>query len=140
MTYDYVTTKPELNEDTLQHYGVKGMKWRHRKARIKGKTLEARAKINRKLRGIKDNEISWYNGKTSSGRTDSGKALSTSGVIKGNATYNGKRETQNDGYSKKALTSGAYKDKSPGYTRDSNYGQYYDVNGKYYHKKKRKEV
>ena len=31
MIYDYVVTKPPLNEDTLTHYGVKGMKWRKRK-------------------------------------------------------------------------------------------------------------
>ena len=29
--YDYVITKPDLNEDTLTHYGVKGMKWKRRK-------------------------------------------------------------------------------------------------------------
>lgn len=28
--YDYITTKPELNEDLLMHYGVKGMKWKSR--------------------------------------------------------------------------------------------------------------
>ena len=26
--YDYVMIKPELNEETLAHYGIKGMKWR----------------------------------------------------------------------------------------------------------------
>lgn len=30
-TYSY--EKPELNEYTLEHYGVKGMKWRKRKAK-----------------------------------------------------------------------------------------------------------
>lgn len=30
--YDYVITKPEL-EDALAHYGVKGMRWGHRKSR-----------------------------------------------------------------------------------------------------------
>ncbi len=35
MIYDYVVTKPPLNEDTLTHYGVKGMKWRKRKAKVK---------------------------------------------------------------------------------------------------------
>lgn len=29
--YDYIINKPELNEDTLAHYGIKGMKWRKRK-------------------------------------------------------------------------------------------------------------
>ena len=31
MIYDGVNTKPPLNDDTLQHYGVKGMKWKHHK-------------------------------------------------------------------------------------------------------------
>ena len=29
--YDYIITKPPLDEDTLAHYGVKGMRWHHRK-------------------------------------------------------------------------------------------------------------
>ena len=31
--YDYLITKPELNEDLLMHFGVKGMRWGHRKQR-----------------------------------------------------------------------------------------------------------
>lgn len=31
MYYDYITSKPPLNEETLAHYGVKGMKWKRRK-------------------------------------------------------------------------------------------------------------
>ncbi len=35
MIYDYVSIKPPLNENTLTHYGVKGMKWkRSRKKKI----------------------------------------------------------------------------------------------------------
>lgn len=30
--YDYVTTKPDLDDVFIAHYGVKGMKWRRRKA------------------------------------------------------------------------------------------------------------
>lgn len=33
--YDYIIEKPELNEETLAHYGIKGMKWRKVKNRIK---------------------------------------------------------------------------------------------------------
>ena len=29
MFYDYVITKPELNEETLSHYGIPGMKWKN---------------------------------------------------------------------------------------------------------------
>ena len=29
MIYDYVITKPELNEETLAHYGIPGMKWKN---------------------------------------------------------------------------------------------------------------
>lgn len=29
MIYDYVIEKPELNENTLAHYGIKGMKWKN---------------------------------------------------------------------------------------------------------------
>lgn len=32
MTYDYIITKPELCEETLAHYGVKGMKWKYHKS------------------------------------------------------------------------------------------------------------
>lgn len=32
--YDYITSKPPLDENTLAHYGVPGMKWGHRKQRV----------------------------------------------------------------------------------------------------------
>ena len=39
MMYDYIIEKPELNEDTLAHYGIKGMKWKNhvRKVLINGR-------------------------------------------------------------------------------------------------------
>ena len=40
--YDYIIEKPPLNEDTLVHYGVKGMKWRKH---IKGKYYSLKSKI-----------------------------------------------------------------------------------------------
>lgn len=45
MVYDYVTTKPELNEETLAHYGIKGMKWRKR---LKGKYYSMKSKLGEK--------------------------------------------------------------------------------------------
>lgn len=60
MVYDYVTTKPELNEETLMHYGIKGMKWRKH---IKGKYYSTKSKlqglntkIKRKVNGINNPE------------------------------------------------------------------------------------
>lgn len=38
--YDYVTTKPPLNDETLAHYGIKGMKRSVRKKDSKPKTLD----------------------------------------------------------------------------------------------------
>lgn len=34
--YDYVITKPELNDETLEHFGVKGMRWGVRRMEKKG--------------------------------------------------------------------------------------------------------
>lgn len=42
--YDYVITKPPLEEDTLAHYGIKGMKWRRRKTKSSRKKDEYVAK------------------------------------------------------------------------------------------------
>ena len=60
MTYDYIITKPELNEETLAHYGVLGMKWGHRKLdrqlarskkdRVSTMTGRANHKINKNAR------------------------------------------------------------------------------------------
>ena len=91
----------DLNEDTLAHYGVKGMKWRRRKGQLKGKGLELRAKVNRRLRGMSADQISYNSGKDTFDRHDDGKARSTSNA-KGNRRYNGKLEIDNSGYSTNA--------------------------------------
>ena len=65
--YDYIIEKPPLNEDTLAHYGVKGMKWRkHIKGKyysLKSKAGEYITKRNRKKIGVAADEVSEKNGK-----------------------------------------------------------------------------
>lgn len=54
MVYDYVITKPELNEETLMHFGIKGMKWR--KGKLRGKYYSMKSKLSeiraRRMRSI----------------------------------------------------------------------------------------
>lgn len=78
MVYDYVNTKPELNEETLAHYGIKGMKWH--KSRLKSKTQELWAKTKRHIRGIDPETPTTYNGFTL-GDND-GRRSSHSGRVK----------------------------------------------------------
>ena len=49
MIYDGVNTKPPLNDDTLQHYGVKGMKWgKTKKGKMReGQKAERKTKFRR---------------------------------------------------------------------------------------------
>lgn len=67
MVYDYVTTKPELNEETLAHYGIKGMKWRkHLKGRyysMKSKLGEKKTKFTRTMNMIGKDYVTTDNGK-----------------------------------------------------------------------------
>ena len=97
---DYIqhgmTQMPE--DEYLEHYGVKGMKWRNRKARMKTTANGALIKVRRKLKGMSADEISMNNGKFTFERHDNGKALSTTRPY-GNRVYKGKRELYNNGYS-----------------------------------------
>lgn len=54
-SYDYIITKPELNEDLLMHFGVKGMRWGHRKQRP--------VSLGRRVRSANDKFVSNYNKK-----------------------------------------------------------------------------
>ena len=66
--YDYVIEKPELNEETLAHYGVKGMKWRKHKTprqRMReSKRLERLTKFQRELNNIDETTTSKDYGST----------------------------------------------------------------------------
>lgn len=42
--YDYIIDKPSLDDLILEHYGVKGMRWRHRKGRKKTSASSRRRK------------------------------------------------------------------------------------------------
>lgn len=55
--YDYVTTKPELNEEILAHYGIKGMKWRKKTQRLSD-TLKEKRKRNYYARKMADDVLS----------------------------------------------------------------------------------
>ena len=89
--YDGVITKPELNEDTLAHYGIakkvhkyidkylKNGKWIYR---YKSKAQELGTKINRKLSGADADQISLNYGKEPiyGYAHDNGKATSRTGT------------------------------------------------------------
>ena len=92
MVYDGVITKPELNEDTLAHYGIKGMKWKKRLKnayyRGKSKLGETNVGLLRKFNLIKNPAIVTGNDGYNKGDTsvypkkrkiDYGKANSKSG-------------------------------------------------------------
>ena len=76
--YDYIITKPPLNEETLAHYGIKGMKWgkvkdrvksglKWQASKVKNKALEAKTKRNRKKTTVDASEVTYGNGKLSPG-------------------------------------------------------------------------
>ena len=97
--YDGIVNKPGIDELIIQHYGVKGMKWRHRKLRNNLSLLGTKAR--RQLRGMSADQISYGKGKSTFERHDDGKARSTSNP-QGNRRYNGKLEIDNRGYSSKS--------------------------------------
>ena len=123
----------ELNEETLAHYGVKGMKWHIRKA--KGKALELRAKGLRKLKGIKDPTAFTFDVRKSKDQYAGNDGRNTSKT----ARPSGKLPEHgggNNGYSDKAINSNFY-DRTghhPGLTKDITNSYY--KNGKYKKKKK----
>lgn len=66
--YDYIIEKPELNEETLAHYGVKGMKWRKKRSRgqVLGKNKKSFARKDQgypKAEGNHDDYTLKVNGK-----------------------------------------------------------------------------
>ena len=74
--YDYIITKPPLNEETLAHYGVKGMKWNKRKAVTGPLTGDAAYKI---ISGWSDKEYQARLAKVKLGGGRSGSSKSSGG-------------------------------------------------------------
>jgi len=72
--YDYIINKPELNEDTLAHFGIKGMKWR--------KHLR---KLSNKLPGAAGRRKNKYNAQKIADDIESGRANTAYGksAVKG---------------------------------------------------------
>lgn len=131
--YDYVITKPEL-EDALAHYGVKGMRWGHRKSRytnsdgslnergqIKKKRLEKKRdrEINRAKRDIKYETGHYQRGVDKAKRQAAVKnanakaAKEISNFDKGNKTYSDSR------LAKKQAAKSAYLDKKAARASDA---------------------
>ena len=98
MVYDGIINKPDIDEIIIEHYGVKGMKWRKR---LKGKVSLLSTKVRRKLKGMSADQISYDNGKRTFERYDDGKAKSTSNP-QGNRKYVDELEIDNTGYSLKS--------------------------------------
>ena len=101
--YDYIVTKPPI-DDALMHYGIKGMKWRKHLANLKSKASLLKTKVNRKLRGMSADQISYNSGKNTFMRYDDGKASSTSNAqgnkkVKNPLLNKKVSETNNKGYS-----------------------------------------
>ena len=60
MNYDYIATKPELDDELLAHYGIKGMKWRRR---LKSKVSSMKTKFNRTINMVPANQATTDHGK-----------------------------------------------------------------------------
>lgn len=144
----YNPTPTDFYEDYIAHYGVKGMKWRHRKGKKKGdlrsdlkwktskaknKALSAKTNITRTVKGARKNDVTTDYGKTNKGMDPSSSRSTDSKSGPSGSTY-----SSNQGYSKSAMNSGAYSKKSRLETMNSTYGNYYNHNGRYEYKKKRK--
>lgn len=73
--YDCVTSKPDIDDIFIAHYGVKGMKWHKH---LKSKLDLLKTKLNRKRLGLEADEVTDMYGKEKTIRRDNGRANSLS--------------------------------------------------------------
>lgn len=95
MMYDYVTTKPELNDETLTHYGVKGMKW-HRKTKRLHDALKEKRKRNYYARKMADDVLSGRRKYEPDTKDDSGIGRLSSNVRAKTTNYTWAGHTKKD--------------------------------------------
>ena len=98
--YDYIVNKPELNEDTLAHYGIKGMKWRKRKNKFKD---SVDYELKKKKKKVLDNYLG-PNDLTQKGYPSSRSQLNGGGVGQRlGGIYSGRRKYQANERNKNAM-------------------------------------
>ena len=97
MVYDYITTKPPLDEDTLAHYGIKGMKWKNHIYAIKNAVTNGYSQARNRVLTMLPQLQNRLNAGISTARKKANTAYS-SGSKKANSMYSTARKKANAAY------------------------------------------